>query len=58
MSLFKADSNIDWVILPRDKRTSLKRNLRSEIESMNFNIEDIQLMKVFDFSRWMKFKLE
>ncbi len=50
--------NIDWVILPRDKRTSLKRNLRSEIESMNFNIEDIQLMKVFDFSRWMKFKLE
>lgn len=48
----------DWKILSKEKENKLKKKLKSEIESIRYNVEDLQLIKVFDFREWTLTKLK
>lgn len=47
----------EWKILSKEKKNTLKENLRTRITDTKFSIEDLLLIRVFDFSKWILFKL-
>lgn len=48
----------EWKTLPDEKADVLKLKLKNEIKSTKYTIEDLQLMKFFDFGDWILTKLK
>lgn len=49
--------NTEWRILPKEDAKKQKMNLREKIENMKYSVEDLHLIKVFNFSEWILTKL-
>lgn len=50
--------SIEWKILSKEKVNILKKKFCDEIEHVKYSIEDLQLLKVFDFGEWILTKLK
>lgn len=47
----------EWKIQSKEKNNALKGEFRNKIMQTKFSIEDLQLIRVFDFSEWILNKL-
>ncbi|MCD7972229.1 MAG: hypothetical protein LUG18_06120 [Candidatus Azobacteroides sp.] len=48
----------DWILLPSRKKEIQKEKLRNEIKNIKYSIDDLQLIRFFDFSEWIVEKLQ
>ncbi len=47
----------DWKILSAGKAEKLKMKFENEIKHMKYSVDDLQLIKCFDFPEWIRSKL-